>query len=158
MAVAGIAGAFSLIGTVAGVAGSFMQYKASKKAEKARRQQAKLEALRARREQVRRSQVSRAQSVAAATNQGAGQSSALQGGIAQIQNEAGRNIVAINQDEQLTKRISKANQQAAKGAFISSLGQGISSLGGAVSGSSETITRLGYQPDPKAEFKKNAFV
>ena len=155
MAVAGVAGAFSLIGTVAGVAGSYMQYKASKKAEKARRQQAKLEAMRARREQIRRSQVAVAQSTAAAYNQGAGQSSALQGGIAQIKNEAGRNIVAINQDENLAKRISRANDQASKGAFVSALGQGISSLGGAVSGSSETITRLGYQPDP---LKKNAFV
>ena len=143
MAVAGIAGAFSLLGTVAGVAGSFLQYKAGLKAEKARQQQMKLEAQRARREQIRRSQVSRAQATAAAVNQGAGNSSALEGGKAQIANEANRNILAITQDEALGNKVFKANRQMALGGMISSLGQGISSLGGAFASNAGTITRLG---------------
>jgi membrane protein YqaA with SNARE-associated domain len=141
--IAGLAGALSIIGTIASTAGSFMQYSASKKAEEIRRKQMKLEADRQRREQIRRAQVSRAKAVAAATNQGAGESSALLGGIAQTQNEASRNIVSINQDERAANRIFDYNAQAATGSMISALGSGISSLGGAVSSNAGTITRLG---------------
>ena len=142
--VAGLAGAFSLIGTLASVAGSFIQYSASQKAEKARKRQAELEAMRQRREQVRQAQVASAKATASAETQGALQSSALAGGIAQVQNQAARNINAITQDQQLGDKIFKANQQYAFGGLLGSLGGGISSLGGAFSQNAGTLTRLGY--------------
>ena len=103
-----------------------------------------LEAARARREQVRRSQVASASAKAAAYNQGAGTTSALAGGVSQIQQEAGRNVQATSQDETLGGRIFAANAQAAFGGLISSLGQGVSNLGTSVSNDSGTLTRLGY--------------
>lgn len=156
MAVAGISGLFSLAGTAVSMFGAHKQYKAQKEAEKARRQQMALEAARARREQIRKSQVSRAQATAAAVNQGAGDSSALEGGRAQTMNEAGRNISAINQDENLGNSIFKANAKAAKGQFYQSLGGGISSLGGAFSSSAGTITRLGAGSTASAPTASNS--
>jgi hypothetical protein len=144
MAVAGVAGALSAIGTIGSMVGSFIQYSAAQKAEKAREQQMELEASRARREQIRKAQAARARAVAVATNQGAGQTSALLGGIAQIGNEANRNIVAINQDESLGHTIFEANRQAAFGGLISSLGSGVSSLGGAFANNTDTLIRQGY--------------
>lgn len=139
--IAGLAGAMSLVGTVSGVIGSFMQYSASMKAEKARERQMELEARRARREQVRQAQVHSATAVAAATNQGAGATSALSGGIAQVRGAADRNIQAVNQDEQLSHKVFAANRQYAFGGMISSLGAGISNLGGAFTTNSEELTR-----------------
>ena len=151
MAISAVAGVLSVAGTVAGVVGSFMQYSAAQKAEKLRSKQAALEAARARREQVRRTQSARASAVAAAVNQGAGQTSALAGGIAQIQNTGGRNTVAINEDLAIGNGIYKANQQANLGGFIGNLGQGISSLGSVVSSQAGTITRLGQDDIPFAK-------
>lgn len=144
MAVAGLAAGLSVIGTIGGIVGTVVQYSASKKAEEARKKQMELEAARARREQVRRSQVASASAKAAAYNQGAGTTSALAGGVSQIQQEAGRNVQATSQDETLGGRIFAANAQAAFGGLISSLGQGVSNLGTSVSNASGTLTRLGY--------------
>lgn len=141
--VAGLAAGLSALGSVAGIVGSFVQYSASQNAEEQRKTQMELEARRQRREQARKAQVARARATASATNQGAGQSSALLGGLAQIQNEASRNIVAVNQDEEIGKKIFQANSQFAMGGLISSLGQGISNLGGAFGNSAQTLTRLG---------------
>lgn len=143
MAVAGIAAVASIAGTLASVAGSYMQYKGQMKAEELRKNQMKLEAARARREQVRKAQVSAATATAAAWNQGAGTSSALAGGVAQIRNQAGRNVVAINQDEDIGEGMFKANKQIAQGGMVQALGSGISSLGNAVANNAGTISRLG---------------
>lgn len=148
MAVAGIAVALSVAGTVAGVVGQYMQYDGAQKAEKARKAQAALEATRARREQIRSMQASRARAIAAATNQGAGESSALAGGLGQIQSLAGRNIVAINQDQEIGNQIYNANQQVTRGGFVTSLAGGISSLGGIVANNAGAITRLGQEALP----------
>ena len=142
--IAGLSGLFSLVGTVFSVVGSIKQAKAQERAEEVRKNQMKMEAMRARREQVRRAQVARSQAVAAATNQGALTTSALAGGTAQIRNEATRNVVAINQDEEFGKQLFQANRDFARGGMISALGSGIASLGSAFSSSSGTITRLGY--------------
>lgn len=141
--VAGLAAGLSALGSVAGIVGSFVQYSASQNAEEQRKKQMELEARRQRREQARKAQVSRAKATASATNQGAGQTSALLGGLAQIQNEASRNIVAINQDEEIGNKIFAANAKFAMGGLISNLGTGISNLGGAFADGAQTLTRLG---------------
>lgn len=143
MAVAGISVALSLVGALTGVVGSFLQYSAAKKAEKLRMKQAQLEAARGKREQIRKTQAAQASATASAYNQGAGASSALAGGLAQIQNTGARNTVAIQEDLSIGNNIYKANQQANFGSFLGSLGGGVSSLGGAVSSQAGTITRLG---------------
>ena len=144
MAVAGIAGALSAVGTLTSVAGSFIQYGAAQKAEKRREMQMELEASRARREQIRKAQVATAAAKATAMNQGAGYTSALSGGIAQIQGTANRNVAAINQDEALAKDIFDANRRASFGGMVSSLGSGISNLGSAFSSGTSTLMKQGY--------------
>lgn len=141
--IAGVAGLLSLAGTAVSVYGSMKQAQASEKAEKLRAKQMNLEAARARREQIRRAQVARAQATASAVTQGAQFSSALEGGKAQVTSEAGRNIVAVDQDQGIGNSIFRANRDYAKGGLYSALGGGISSLGGALSSQSGTITRLG---------------
>lgn len=144
MAIAGVAALLSLAGTGMQVFGAMKQAEAAKDAEKMRRRQMNLEAARAKREQIRRAQVARASAVANAVTQGAENSSALEGGKAQIANEAGRNMVAIEQDRKLGANIFKANERYAEAGKLSALGGGVSSLGGAVSSMSGTLTRLSY--------------
>jgi len=142
--IAAAAGALSIAGTLASVGGSVISYLGEKDAEAARRRQMQLEAARTRREQVRRAQAAAAKATAAAWNQGAGTTSALLGGVAQINNEANRNIASVTQDEMLGNQIFRANARASFGSFVSNLGAGMSSLGGAVSNSAGVLTKLGF--------------
>lgn len=144
MAVAGVAAVLSLAGTGMQVYGQMQQAEAMKDAEKFKLNQANVEAVRARREQVRRAQVARASATANAVTQGAQFTSALEGGKAQVSNEAGRNIQAITQDQQMAKNIYRANSDYYDAGTMVALGGGVSALGGAVSSMSGTITRLGY--------------
>jgi lysyl-tRNA synthetase class II len=154
MAVAGIAGIFSAAGSVASIFGTMETYKGQQKAEELRKNQMKLEASRARREQVRKTQAATAKATAAAWNQGAGTSSALAGGVAQIRNQGQRNVIAINQDEKIGEGIFDANKQIARGQMMQSLGSGISSLGNAFASNAGTITRIGEEA--KLPFAGNA--
>ena len=121
----------SVIGGVISAVGAMKQAKASAKAEKLRERMMSLEAMRKRRELIREGVVARAQATSNATAQGAGEGSALKGGIAQITNQQNRNILASNQDEALGKGVFKANRQYASAGGMIALGQGISSLGSA---------------------------
>lgn len=121
----------SVIGGVISAVGAMKQAKASAKAEKLRSRMMQLEAMRKRRELIREGVVARAQATSNATAQGAGEGSALQGGIAQITNQQNRNVLASRQDEELGKGVFKANAAYAKAGGMISIGQGISSLGSA---------------------------
>lgn len=142
MAAAGAA--LSIVGTVFGVIGGLGQAKAAQKAEDARQQQMHLEALRRRRESIRQGAVARASAISSATNQGAGESSALQGGIAQVQTATGRNVLAANQDKEAGDQVFAANKAYARAGSMIAIGNGISSLGGAVSSSSGSMQKLGF--------------
>lgn len=144
MAIAGVAAILSLAGTGMQVYGQMQQAEAAKDAEKLRRRQMNLEAMRAKREQIRRAQVAMATATSNAVAQGAQTSSALAGGKSQISNEAGRNLVAIEQDRKIGSEIFKANERYAEAGKTIALGGGVSALGGAVSSMSGTITRLSY--------------
>lgn len=144
MAIAGVAALLSLAGTGMQVFGQMKQADAMEKAEKFRRNQMNLEAVRAKREQIRRAQVARASATSSAVTQGAQFSSALEGGKAQVTNEANRNMVAIEQDRRIGGLIFKANKEASQAGKLVALGGGVSSLGGAVSGMSGTLQRLSY--------------
>lgn len=129
MAASAIAPVLTVLGTGVSMFGQFKEAKASKKQEALRQRQMELEATRQRREQVRRATVARAQATANAYNQGSGDSSGLSGGLAQITSQANRNILGINQDEQIGNQVFKTNQQIASARFIQSVGSGVSSLG-----------------------------
>lgn len=121
----------SVIGGVISAIGSMKQAKASAKAEKLRERMMTLEAMRKRREIVREGVVARATATSNATTQGAGEGSALQGGIAQITSQQNRNTLASTQDEELGHGVFAANRKYAKAGGMIAFGQGISSLGSA---------------------------
>lgn len=121
----------SVIGGVISAIGAKAQAKASAKAEKLRERMMSLEALRKRRELVREGVVARAQATSNAVAQGAGEGSALKGGISQITNQQSRNTLASTQDEELGHGVFAANRKYAKAGGMIAIGQGISSLSSA---------------------------
>ena len=142
MAVA--AAAFSIVGGVLGFIGQSKQAKAMEKAEKLRQRQMELEAQRRRRDAIRQSIVQRAQVVGAAAGAGVatGDSSVQAGGGSALAQGA-RQVAAINQDEGIGIGISKQNQNFIQGGQLASIGQGISSLGGALTSAGPTLARIG---------------
>lgn len=128
-------------GMVMSAYGQYGQYKAQRKADQLRQRQVQLEATRLRREQLRKAQVARAKATATAYNQGAGESSALSGGISQITGQAGRAVQAVNQDAKLSEGLFNINTEAAKAGAITSIGEGITSVGQTIAGNADTINR-----------------
>lgn len=148
MAASAIAPVLTVVGTLTSAFGQFKQAAASERQDNLRRRQMELEANRQRREQIRKATVARAQATASATNQGAGDSSGIQGGLAQITSQANRNIQGINQDEEIGRGIFKTNAQIASAQMIQNIGGGISSLGGAVAKAGPTFEKLYNQGAP----------
>ena len=128
-----MAAAIGLVGGVIQAVGAMKQAKASEKAEKARQRMMQLEAMRKRRELIREGVVARATATSNASAQGAGEGTALQGGIAQITNQQNRNVNASFQDESLGNKVFSANRAYAKAGGMIALGGGISSLASAFS-------------------------
>ena len=143
MAAGAAAVALMAAGTAVSSYGAFGQYKATKTAEKLRLRQAELEATRARREQIRRGQVARAQATARAYNQGAGESSALAGGQSQVVAQTARNVQGIGQDIELSKSLFGTNRDYAQAGAVVSIGDGITSVGKTLAANADTITRIG---------------
>ena len=127
MAVAGAL--LGVVGQAFGLVGGLKAAKAEKKAEKLRERQMNLEAARKKRENIRTSLIQKAEVTATATAQGAGDSSALEGGIAGIEGAKNRNNLAVEQDRQIGAGIFKQNRKAAAGRGIAGIGEGISSIG-----------------------------
>lgn len=152
--------ALSLIGTVLGVVGSFVQASASARmaeetknasiaAENARRQQMQLDANRRRRQAVREGLVARATALSVSTNQGA-QGSGPQGAMSQATATANQNVQTTNSAEVLGNRVFDANikyaEAVARGQKAMAWGSLISSIGGALTSTAGTIGQLGGQP------------
>lgn len=160
MAIAAIAA----IGVAASVAGTFMQMSAASKqakaqkeatraemaAEENRRRAMELDAQRKKRETIRDTQVARAQAIAAGTNQGASESSAVLGGVAQIQGSGNDQFQGINNAREFGSAIFSNNQaklaadlKYASAGAAGSIGRGISSLGGALVSDIDMFKRIG---------------
>ncbi len=139
---AAVGAVLSIAGGIFGMLGQQKQLKEQKKQEKLRMQQLNLETQRRKRETIRQATVARAEATSNAYNQGAGESSALAGGTAQITAQAGRNVVAANQDYQIGRNIFKSNMKIADAQGQINLGQGISSFGGAFSGALPGLENL----------------
>lgn len=110
--------------------------KAQQKAEKLRERQMNLQAMRERRDVIRQSILARSTALAQTTAQGASAagSSALGGAYGQIGGDAGRQTVAINQNQQIGQGIFKANRQYFAGTQQVGMGQAIAGAGEAISG------------------------
>ncbi len=139
----GIGTALGIAGTGFQVMGQFKAQAAAKRAEALREQQMKLDATRQRRQIIREGIVARANAVSNATNQGAQGGSGLQGGIAQITSRANQGLVGVAQNEAIGSAMFDANADIASGQTLSSIGSGLSSLGGAFVDNQQTIGKLG---------------
>lgn len=147
------------LGTAASVAGSVVSSMGNQKAiaaqqeaEKIRRNSMIIDSQRRKREAIRQGQIVRANNVAAATNQGAGDqgSSALPGNYGGVAGRTNTTIQGINSNMTLGQQIFDVNQRvtdayglSAMGGTISSIGSGIASMGAQFAQSSEAISRIG---------------
>lgn len=112
--------------------------------------QMKLQAQRAQMEVFRNAQRARAQATNSATQQGAQFGSGLQGGLAQISDDASTNLLGISQNLEIGQNIFGINNDiSAKKMQLAQLGgeaatdQGIASLGGALIKAGPTIGAFG---------------
>lgn len=131
-----------VVGQVFGIVGGMKTAKAEKKMEKLRERQMELEAARKKRENIRTSLIQKADVTANATAQGAGDSSALEGGIAGIEGQKNRNNLAVNQDTEIGRSLFKYNAIAAKGRGIAAIGEGIANIGGTFGGMGGSFARV----------------
>lgn len=137
--------ALQAIGTGVQMDAAQKQTDASIRAERLREQQMNLETMRQRRQAVRNALRSRAIAVASATNQGAASagSSGLPGGLAQISNQGQDNVSGIDKGKQIGSGIFNANADYAAAGGQMAVGQGLSSLGGALVNNAPTIGSIG---------------
>lgn len=124
-----------VVGQAFSLVGGLKAAKAEKKIEKLRERQMNLEAMRKKRENYRQSLIQKAEVTSSAVDQGAGESSALAGGIAGITGQVGRNNLAVEQDRQIGTSIFRQNEKVAKGRGIVAIGEGIGSFGSMLGGS-----------------------
>lgn len=141
--VTGLALAATAVGTVTQVNAANQAAKASQRAERLRERQMELESNRQRRQIVRNMIRARAQALATTTAQGASGGSALGGAYGQIGQQAGENLVGVNQGQQIGAGIFQANRDIAGAEALAAFGGGISSLGGALFSNAESIGRIG---------------
>lgn len=132
MAVAaiGVAGlALAAIGTGVQFAASRRQAKAQEKA--AERQQAlqELQARRERRRVIREGRIARAAALNVASQTGAGQSSAIAGGLSGVSSQVGAELGFSLGTEQIGQRITQLNRRAARAGQLGAIGGGIADIG-----------------------------
>jgi len=117
--------------------------------EKVRQQAMELSAKRQQMEVLRNSQRARSVALSNANSQGAQFGSGLAGGYGQISGQTGVNLLGINQNlefgEQmfnLNNQLSQAKISYAQAGTQSSLGSGLSSLGGTLIGNASTLGNI----------------
>lgn len=134
----GLGGALSGVAGVAGTAvsalGQAKAARAARQAEALRQRQMNLEAARARRQTVRQAIIARGQALTTASAQGASEGSGIAGGTASITAQAGQNVQATNQNQNIGAGIFSANRDIASG-------QTMASIGGAIQGFGQTLAQ-----------------
>jgi len=146
----GLAGVLGTAGTVAGLAGTGMQVvgtiQANKEAERQamlQKAQMNMEATRQKRQIIRQATLARSSALVNAEAQGASSSSGLAGGLSQIGAEQGSNLAGVNASQDIGNAMFDSNARAAQAATLSSIGSGVSSLGGALVKNQNELARLG---------------
>jgi len=114
---------------------------AQKKASKESRRAAKLEARRARRRTIREARIARGRALNVGAQTGAAGGSGLAGGLSGIGAQAGANLGFSTQTEAIGQKISKLGDKSAAAAQLGALGQGITSIGGAVISNQTDISK-----------------
>lgn len=151
------------VGLGLSIAGTFMQVNAANKAaqvqkqilgeqqnqESIKQQSMQLDARRRQREMIRQGIIAKAQALTVGTSQGAAFGSGLQGAYGQIAGQTNWSMAGVdsavafgNQMFQSNKNIFGMRQSEADAGSQAALGQGISSLGGKVAGSSKALGNI----------------
>ena len=112
----------AVIGAVATVGGTVMQYSAQKKAAKAAQRQQNLSTQRSNRQAIREAQLQRAQAIAAGASMGALGGSALAGGLGSLGAQLGSGLGFSSQMSSLSNDINKFQQRAATWGAIAGIG------------------------------------
>jgi hypothetical protein len=124
--------ALTLVGTGVGVYGAMEQGAAAKQSERTQQRLQDRRAARERTQQIRQARIQRAQVFAKGANQGAGESSGVQGGAYAASSNAYSNIQYINAQQGYGQAMSRARQRGMDGQGISALGAGLQDLGSTV--------------------------
>lgn len=144
--------ALQAVGTGVQMDAANKQTEASVRAERLRQQQMNLESMRQRRQAVRNTIKARAVALSAGTSQGATGSSGLAGGLSQISNQGAENVSGVSKAQEIGTSIFDANASYAQAGGQLALGQGLSSLGGALVNNAQQIGQIGTffsTPKPK---------
>ena len=120
----------SAFGTIAQMSAASKQAKAMKDAERARKRQMELDAMRQRRKIIRDSVVQRSKVRAAAASGGMLESSPVQGSLGSITAISAGNVHAVNQSEQLGRQVFDANMRAIDAQEDAAMASGFMSLAG----------------------------
>lgn len=119
-----------VIGAVATVGGTVMQYNAQKKAAKAAQRQQNLSTQRSNRQAIREAQLQRAQTIAAGASMGALGGSALAGGLGSLGSQLGSGLGFSSQMSGLSADIEKFQRRAATWGAVAGMGSSLFQLGG----------------------------
>lgn len=137
------------VGVAVAAGGAYMQYEGQKDAASAQRAQnalnerrTNLEANRKKRELYRQTMITRAQSLATSTNQGAGGSSAQGGATGDIFNAGQYNVAGVNQGQDFSRQNVGLNNAIGSAGTMASMGSGMSSLGGSIINNAQVISRV----------------
>lgn len=112
----------AVIGAVATVGGTVMQYNAQKKAAKTAKKQQDLATQRSNRQSIREAQLARAQAIAASASMGALGGSALAGGLGSLGSQLGSGLGFSSQMSNLSSDIEKYQRRAAMWGSVASMG------------------------------------
>ena len=139
----------AVIGAVATVGGTVMQYKAQKKAAAASRRQQDLSTQRSNRQSIREAQLQRAQAIAAGASMGALGGSALAGGLGSLGSQLSSELGFSSQMSGLSADIEKFQQKAAMWGAVAGMGGTLFQLGGGFDGMKEAFNKQPKQaPTP----------
>lgn len=113
---------FAVIGAIATVGGTVLQYNAQKKAARASKRQQDLNTSRSNRQSIREAQLRRAEAMAAGASAGAMGGSALAGGLAGLGSQLGSGLGFSSQMSSLSSDIEKYQGKAAMWGAVASMG------------------------------------
>ena len=109
--------------------GAFKSAEAQKKQMRAQQASADMQAQNQRLEQVRQGRIARAKVIQMGENQGAGGSSSVTSAAGNATGQANANIGYINEQQDIGKQITSAQQQQVDWQTVSNIGKGLSSVG-----------------------------
>ena len=136
-----------VIGAVAGVAGTAIQYTQGRKIARAQQQQQEAATRKERLQAIRATMIQSAQAQAGAVGAGVADSSGAIGGIGSLRSQLGTEMGFSSQMSELSHRISGAQQMASFGGALSDLGWTAFSWGDSRKTSGAAVpSPAGYQP------------